>query len=134
MNAGQLCIAPDYALVHKDVKDEFLELAVSEIQKAHFSEENNNLVQIINERNFDRVINLIDPNKMYYGGTHNRKDRRIYPTIMYNVTLDDAVMQEEIFGPILPVIEYETIDEAFEIIKSIEKPLAAYLFSDSTVN
>lgn len=133
VNSGQLCIAPDYALVHKDIKDEFLELAVKEIEKAHFSVENNNFVQIINDRNFDRVLNLIDPDKVYYGGTYKREERRINPTILTNVSLDDAVMQEEIFGPILPVIEYETIDEAFEIIKEIEKPLAAYLFSDSNL-
>ncbi len=132
VNSGQLCIAPDYALVHKDVKQKFLELAVKEIEKANFSAENNNFVQIINHRNFDRVVGLIDPEKVYYGGTYDRKDRRINPTILDNVTLDDAVMQEEIFGPILPVIEFETIDEAFEIIKRIEKPLAAYLFSDSS--
>ncbi len=132
VNSGQLCIAPDYALVHKDVKQKFLELAVKEIEKANFSAENNNFVQIINHRNFDRVVGLIDPEKVYYGGTYEREDRRINPTILNNVTLDDAVMQEEIFGPILPVIEFETIDEAFEIIKRIEKPLAAYLFSDSS--
>lgn len=131
VNSGQLCIAPDYALVHKDVKEKFLQLAVKEIEKAHFSVENNNFVQIINNRNLNRVIGLIDPDKVYYGGTYDKEDRRINPTIVTNVTLDDAVMQEEIFGPILPVIEYETIDEALEIIKSIEKPLAAYLFSDS---
>ncbi|MEM1320718.1 MAG: aldehyde dehydrogenase [Bacteroidota bacterium] len=131
VNSGQLCITPDYALVHKEVKEEFLQLAVQEIEKAHISLENNNFVQIINHRNFDRVVGLIDPEKVYYGGTYNREDRRINPTILNNVSLDDAVMQEEIFGPILPVIEYETIEEAFEIIKGIEKPLAAYLFSDS---
>lgn len=133
LNSGQLCIAPDYALVHKDVKDTFLQLAVKEIEKANFSEENNNFVQIINERNFDRIVGLISPEKIYYGGTYNRDDRRISPTILNNISLDDAVMQEEIFGPILPIIEYETIDEAFQIIKEIEKPLAAYLFSDSSV-
>lgn len=131
VNSGQLCIAPDYALVHKDVKAEFLEIAVKEIEKAHFSAENNNFVQIINHRNFDRLMRLIDPEKVYYGGTADRDDRRINPTILNNVTLNDAIMQEEIFGPILPVIEYETIEEAFQIIKDIEKPLAAYLFSDS---
>lgn len=131
VNSGQLCIAPHYALVHKDVKEEFLKLAVKEIEKANFSAENNNFVQIINKRNFDRVVGLIDADKVYYGGTYDSADRRITPTILDNVSLDDAVMQEEIFGPILPVIEYETIDEAFALIKGIEKPLAAYLFSDS---
>ncbi|WP_353776992.1 aldehyde dehydrogenase family protein [Winogradskyella sp. 3972H.M.0a.05] len=132
VNSGQFCITTDYALVHKDIKDEFLKLAVQEIEKGNFSKENHNYVQIINERNFDRVINLINPDKVYYGGNYNREDRRIQPTILTDVSLNDKVMQEEIFGPILPVIEYETIDEAFEIIKRFEKPLAAYLFSDSS--
>ena len=131
INSGQFCITADYALVHKDIKDEFLKLAVKEIEKNNFSVENNNYVQIINERNFNRVVNLIDPDKVYYGGTYDQERRIIHPTILDNVSLDDAVMQEEIFGPVLPVLEYETLDEAFEIIKSFEKPLAAYLFSDS---
>ncbi|NAS29490.1 aldehyde dehydrogenase family protein [Flavobacteriaceae bacterium R38] len=130
VNSGQFCITADYALVHKDRKDEFLKLAVEEIEKHNFSIENKNFVQIINERNFDRVVKLIDPEKVYYGGTYDREKRVINPTILNNVTLDDAVMQDEIFGPVLPVIEYETLDEAFEIIKRYEKPLAAYLFSN----
>ncbi len=132
VNSGQFCITADYALVHKDIKDEFLKLAVKEIEKNNFSVEHDNYVQIINERNFDRVVGLIDQDKVYYGGTYNREKRIIDPTILNNVTLDDAVMQEEIFGPVLPVIEYETLDQAFEIIKSFEKPLAAYLFSNSS--
>ncbi|WP_424989426.1 aldehyde dehydrogenase [Flagellimonas sp.] len=132
VNSGQFCITTDYALVHKDIKEEFLKLAVEEIEKNNFSRENNNYVQIINERNFDRVVNLIDPDKVYYGGTHNREERIINPTILHHVSLEDAVMQEEIFGPVLPVIEFETIDEAFKIVKRFEKPLAAYLFSDSS--
>lgn len=118
--------------MHKGIKDEFLKYAVEEIKKNNFSRENNNYVQIINERNFDRVVNLIDPDKVYYGGKHNRDERHIEPTILNNVTLEDKVMQEEIFGPLLPVIEYETLDEAFEIIKSFEKPLSAYLFSGNS--
>ena len=129
VNSGQLCITTDYVLVHKDVKEEFLKLAIEEIEKSNFSIKNNNYVRIINERNFDRVLSLVDPEKVYYGGMSNRDERIIRPTILNNVSLDDAIMQEEIFGPLLPVIEYETIDEAFEIIKSFEKPLAAYLFT-----
>lgn len=129
VNAGQLCIAPDYALVHKSIKGKFLELAAKEIQKGNFSLKNNNLVRIINERNFDRVVGLIDPEKVYFGGSSSREERIIEPTILHNVTLDDAVMQEEIFGPILPVIEFETLDEAFALVKQMEKPLAAYIFT-----
>lgn len=131
INSGQFCITADYVLVHKDIKEEFLKLAVKEIEKNNFSIENNNYVQIINDKNFDRVVNLINPEKVYYGGTYDRDKRIIHPTILNNVSLDDAVMQEEIFGPVLPVLEYETLDEAFAIIKRFEKPLAAYLFSDS---
>lgn len=131
VNSGQFCITSDYVLVHKDIKDDFLKYAVEEIKKENFSRDNHNYVQIINERNFDRVVALIDPDKVYYGGTHNRADRHIEPTIMTDVTLDDKVMQEEIFGPLLPVIEFETLDQAFEIIKSFEKPLSAYLFTGS---
>lgn len=131
VNSGQFCITTDYVLVHRDIKEDFLKYAVEEIKKENFSRENNNYVQIINERNFDRVVNLIDPDKVYFGGGYNREDRHIEPTILNNVTLDDKVMQDEIFGPLLPVVEYETIDEAFEIVKSFEKPLSAYLFSGS---
>lgn len=132
VNSGQFCITTDYALVHKSVKKDFLKYAEEEIKKNNFSQQNSNYVQIINERNFDRLLRLINPNKVFYGGRHDRSKRWIEPTILTDVSLDDAVMQEEIFGPILPVIEFETIEEAFKIVKKFEKPLAAYLFSDST--
>lgn len=130
VNSGQLCLAPDYVLVHKNIKDRVLERMVYEIKKHNYSVENKNFVRIINERNFDRVAALIDPDKVYYGGETNREERIIQPTVMHNVSVDDAVMQDEIFGPIIAVLEYETLDEAFEIIKSFEKPLAGYLFSN----
>ena len=131
LNSGQLCLAPDYVLVHKSIKSKVLERIVHEIKKHNYSVENQNFVRIINERNFDRVVSLIDPEKIHFGGKTNRAERTIEPTVLNNVTLGDDVMQDEIFGPILPVVEYETIDEAFEIIKSFEKPLAAYLFSNN---
>ena len=131
INSGQLCLAPDYVLVHKSIKDRVLERIVHEIKKHKYSVENKNFVRIINERNFDRVSSLIDPEKVYYGGETDREERFIQPTVMHNVSLDDAVMQDEIFGPIIAVLEYETLDEAFEIVKSYEKPLAAYLFSNN---
>ena len=131
VNSGQLCLAPDYVLVHKSIKDRVLDRMVHEIKKHNYSVENHNFVRIINERNFDRVAALIDPEKVYYGGETNREERVIQPTVMHNVSVDDAVMQDEIFGPIIAVLEYETLDEAFEIVKSFEKPLAAYLFSNN---
>lgn len=131
VNSGQLCIAPDYILVHNKVKDKFLEAAKQEIIKANYSDSNNNFVQIINNRNFDRILNLIDKKKVYHGGTYDREDRRIEPTILHNITTKDPIMQEEIFGPLLPVIGYDTIDEAFKIIKEMEKPLAGYVYTRS---
>ena len=133
VNSGQLCIATDYALVHKDIKKAFLECVVAEIKKSNFSDENHNYVQMINERNFDRVVNMIDPEKVYYGGQYDRATRYIEPTVLNDVTLEDEVMQDEIFGPILPVIEYDTIDEAFALINRYEKPLSAYLFSNDSM-
>mgnify|MGYP001795455440 CR=1 FL=1 len=102
---------------------------VHEIEKLDYSVERGNFTRIINERNFDRVAGLIDPEKVFYGGDSNRSERVIQPTIVHNVSLDDPIMQDEIFGPIIAVLEYETLDEAFDIIRQMEKPLAGYLFS-----
>lgn len=129
VNAGQFCITADYVLVPKSKKTDFLKLAKAEIEKSNFSLENNNYVQIINERNFDRVASMIDKKKVYCGGEINRDHRMIEPTIMHNVTPKDAVMQDEIFGPILPVLTYDSIEEAYDIIRSIPKPLAAYIYT-----
>ncbi len=129
VNSGQLCLAPDYVLAHRSVKQRVLDRLVHEIKKHDYSVSNGNFVRIINERNFDRVAALIDPQKVYFGGGTNREERVIEPTVLHNVSLDDAVMQDEVFGPILSVIEYETLDEAFEIVRDYEKPLAAYLFT-----
>lgn len=129
INSGQLCLAPDYVLVHKSIKDRVLERMVDEIEKHDYSVERGNFVQIINERNFDRVAGLIDTDKVYYGGETDRQRRIIYPTIMHNVSIDDPIMQDEIFGPIIAVLEYENLDEAFDIVRQLEKPLAGYLFS-----
>lgn len=132
-NSGQLCIAPDYILVHKEIKEEFLKAVVQEIKKSNYSQENNNFVKIINERNFDRLINLIDKDKIYFGGNNNRDERWIEPTILVDVKKEDKIMQEEIFGPLLPIIDYENLDQAFEFIKEFEKPLAAYLYSNDKI-
>ncbi len=131
LNAGQICITPDYVLVQKSIKEKFLTQVVAEIKKQNYAIENGNFVQIINDKNFDRVISLIDQKKVYYGGNSSKKTRFIEPTILTNVSTNDTVMQEEIFGPILPVIEYDTIDEAFAMIQKFKKPLSAYLFSNN---
>lgn len=129
INSGQLCLTVDYVLVHKSIKDQVLERMVHEIEKHDYSVEHGNFTRIINERNFDRVVALIDQEKVYYGGDADRETRVIQPTIVTDVTLDDPIMQDEIFGPVIAVLEYETLDEAFDIIHQMEKPLAGYLFS-----
>lgn len=131
LNAGQACTAPDFFMVDKVIKQQFLELAKQEIIKANYSVENDNYVQIVDRKNYDRVMALIDPGKVYFGGKTNEKDRIIEPTILDNVSFDDAIMQEEIFGPILPVIEYDNIDEILGKVKALPKPLACYIYTES---
>lgn len=129
LNAGQTCIAPDYVLLPLSMKDEFLRLAKKEIEQASYSVENGNYVRIINDKNVERLKNLIDPNKIYFGGEVTEEKRIIQPTLMQDVTFGDTVMQEEIFGPILPVITYNSLDEVISEIKKREKPLSCYIFT-----
>ena len=92
--------------------------------------ENNLYGHIINEKHFERLCGLIDKNKCIFGGSSNKESLKIEPTILDNVTLEDAVMKEEIFGPILPILTFDDMDDAVKTIKSFEKPLALYLFSN----
>lgn len=132
LNAGQTCVAPDYILVDEKVKDSFLDSLQSYIQKFNYHSESENYTQIINQRNFDRLVNLIDQEKVYFGGKTDAAKRYIEPTIMLDVTWNDKVMQEEIFGPILPVLTFKNFNEALLQIAAYEKPLSAYLFSDNS--
>ena len=131
LNAGQTCIAPDYVLVEETIKPSFLKEIVRELKKTNYCIVNENYVQIINDRNFERLKKLIDPNKIYYGGKTDKTERLIYPTILDNCTFDDLVMQEEIFGPILPIISFTSLDEALAKVKEREKPLSCYVFTSS---
>ena len=133
LNAGQTCIAPDYILVHKSIEKEFLAALKLEIEQT-FSNENSsaeNYVQIINQRNFDRLKKLIDSEKLYFGGQLEVDNRYIAPTIIQNVSFDDVIMQDEIFGPILPVISFTELDDAILQVKTRPKPLSLYLYSKS---
>lgn len=132
MNAGQTCVAPDYVYVQENIKTEFLEKLTAEIKKRAYSETATHYCQIINERNFDRLEKMIDPKKVIIGGETNREKRYIAPTVMDNVTWDDVVMQEEIFGPILPILSFQHLNEAVEKVTQGEKPLAAYIFSNQS--
>jgi len=131
LNAGQTCIAPDYVLVPQALEQRFLELAKKEIEKENFSIQNGNYVQIINKKNVNRLANLLDREKVYFGGNYDEQTRIFEPTIMHHVNFNDQVMQEEIFGPILPVITYESLDAAIAKIKEREKPLSCYIFTSS---
>lgn len=132
LNAGQTCVAPDYILVDEKVKDSFLDSLKSYIQKFNYQPDSEHYTKIINDRNYDRLVKLIDHDKIFFGGKTDSITRYIEPTILQNVTWDDAVMQEEIFGPILPVLTFKNFNEALLQIAAHEKPLSAYLFSDSS--
>ncbi len=129
LNAGQTCIATDYVLVHQSVEAKFLEACKAEIEKANYAFENDNYVQIINDKNFERLVSLIDTDKVYYGGNTDASQRFIQPTILQNVTFEDTVMQDEIFGPILPVITYQDLSEAIQKVQQLPKPLSCYVFT-----
>ncbi|WP_413533546.1 aldehyde dehydrogenase family protein [Empedobacter brevis] len=131
LNGGQTCIAPDYLLVEESIKDKFLQLLKEKIEENAYTEDADHYTSIINKRNYDRILNLIDSDKMFYGGKHNKNKLYIEPTILNDVNYKDAVMQEEIFGPVLPVISFTNYDETLEKIIEGEKPLAAYLFTNN---
>lgn len=137
INAGQTCVAPDYFLVHEAVEQRF----VTELERsfrAYYGDDAltcDEWPRIINRHHFDRVKGLIESrnprSSVAFGGRCDEKTLRIEPTCLRNVSLDDPVMQEEIFGPIVPIMTYRTIDEALAIVRTFEKPLAAYVFSES---
>ena len=129
LNGGQTCVAPDYLLVEESVKPRLMELLKQKLTAFDYHDGAEHYVSIINRRNFDRVVGLIDPSKVVYGGAHNESTLYIEPTILDRVTWEDAVMQEEIFGPVLPVLSYTDFGGTLREIIRREKPLAAYLFT-----
>jgi len=131
LNAGQTCIAPDYVIVDRYIEEKFMALCKDEIEKEQFSFDNGNYTQIINDRYLKRLQGMIDHSKLYYGGKVNREQRYIEPTILKNITFDDAVMKEEIFGPILPIIPYDNLEVAIDQVRKLSKPLSCYVFTRS---
>lgn len=132
LNCGQTCVAPDYILCEKSVKNAFLEAVKAEIKK-QFKKNyltNKEYGKIVNERHFDRILGLIDPKKVVVGGNSDRASLKIEPTVLDNVTWEDAVMQEEIFGPIMPILTYESVDEVIRTVNSHDRPLALYVFAE----
>ena len=132
LNAGQTCIAPDYVLVDATIKDKFLAAIKKYIEKSDYHVDNDNYTQIINEKNLDRLNDLINEDKIFIGGKGNKEERVIPPTVLTNVAYTDKVMQEEIFGPIMPILTFDTIDEAIERVKKFEKPLSFYVFTKNS--
>ena len=133
LNCGQTCVAPDYIYCERSVKDKLLKEIKKQIQKQFGKQplDREDYGKIINEKHFDRILELIDQEKVIHGGQSDRSALRIEPTVMDNVTFGDAVMQEEIFGPVMPVLTYDSIDEVIRNINSMPNPLALYIFTGS---
>lgn len=131
LNSGQTCVAPDYLLLQSDVKEEFIKYLKETIALFYTNEplQNDSYTNIINEKHFNRLVNLIKGEKIVHGGDIDRENLKIEPTILDKITLDSPIMKEEIFGPILPIITFDDIEEAENIILQGEKPLALYLFT-----
>ena len=132
LNCGQTCVAPDYVVCHSSVKDAFVEELCKQIRK-QFGEnilQNTEYGRIVNKKHFDRISALIDNSKVVFGGEKSQEALKIVPTVMDNVTWDDAVMQEEIFGPVLPILTFENYEELYSLFANKPKPLALYIFSE----
>lgn len=133
LNCGQTCVAPDFVLCHEAVKDRFVQAVRKEIVR-QFGDTplaNVDYGRIVNEKHFDRLLGLIDAEKVVHGGESNRNALRIAPTVMDGVSWNDAIMQEEIFGPIMPILAYDSFDDVYELLADKAKPLALYLFSSN---
>ncbi|EJQ42559.1 hypothetical protein IEE_03913 [Bacillus cereus BAG5X1-1] len=132
LNAGQTCVAPDYMYVHSSVKEQLIEALRHEIaeQYGKAALQNDNYVRIVSERHFERLCTFLQDGKPVIGGNYKKETLHIEPTVLTNVTWQSAVMEDEIFGPILPIIEYDKIEEVIETIQHHPKPLALYVFSE----
>ncbi len=133
LNCGQTCVAPDYIYCHRSVRDRLIKEMQKQIRKQFGKKplDNKDYGKIINEKHFDRILGLIDKEKVVFGGNCDRDALRIEPTVMDNVTFSDAVMQEEIFGPVMPVLTFDSLDEVIRNVNAMPHPLALYLFTSS---
>ncbi len=132
INCGQTCIAPDYFYVHESKKDDLIQAIKKQIVSMYGQDLSKvaHYPRMIHERAAERVVGLIDFSKVIYGGKYNIEQRFIEPTIIDNVSVDDKIMQEEIFGPLFPILTYTSIKEVISYVKSKEKPLAMYYFGN----
>jgi len=132
INAGQTCIAPDYILIQERMKNHFIDFLKNEITNAYGENPKNSqdFARIINEKNWHRLVSMIEPEKVIFGGDTDIDDCYISPTFIEENNLDSELMREEIFGPLLPIITYKDENEIDKIISRYEKPLALYVFTD----
>lgn len=133
LNCGQTCVAPDYILCHHSIREPLLAAIRAEILRQYGATPlgDPEYGKIVNKKHFQRICGLIDPSKVVYGGESCAETLQIAPTILDNVTFEDAVMQEEIFGPLMPILTYSSTEEAIEIVNRGQKPLALYLFTEN---
>ena len=141
INNGQVCIAPDYILIHENIKNKFIKLVINNIKKFYGDNVNNSesYCRIVNKNHFKRLKNLIDDSlkknsKILYGGKTDSNENYIEPTLIENIDKDSKIFNEEIFGPILPIFTFTKIDEAIRFINKKNKPLALYIFSSDNKN
>lgn len=136
MNAGQTCVAPDYVIIDNTVKMKFVKALQATIQEFYGAqiEQSEDFGRIVNDNHFNRLVNIIEDSRqqVIYGGESNADELFVAPTIILDPKLSDSVMQQEIFGPILPIIGYDTFNEVYDIVEQYEKPLALYLFTEDS--
>ena len=130
LNAGQTCIAPDYVVIHESIKEDFIKLCQQEIEKAQYRFDNHNYVQIISDKHFTRLSEFLKEGTIAIGGNTDATSRYIAPTLITTIGFDSPIMQEEIFGPILPIISYTDLNSIIAEIKAKEKPLSCYVFTE----
>lgn len=136
MNAGQTCVAPDYILVHKSIKEALVCALISNIKEMYGQNplKNQSYAKIINQHHFHRLTAFIQPQDILFGGTFDLDTLKIAPTLLSTPNFDSEIMQEEIFGPLLPILTFESLDEVVGTLKQLERPLALYLFTTNKQN
>lgn len=132
LNCGQTCVAPDYILSHSSVKDKLRECLKAEIKRQYGDDYRNNPLycKIITQCHFQRITGLIDHSKVVIGGNWDAASQKIEPTVMDNVTWEDAIMGEEIFGPVLPILTFDNMEDAIDTVNAHDKPLALYIYAE----
>ncbi len=131
LNAGQTCVAPDYLIVHSDIKQKLIEKIIfySKVFWGENALKSDKYPKIINKKNFERILSILKGTNIIYGGRYDEKNLKIEPTYIIDVSMSDLIMQEEIFAPILPIIEYKNLKDIYNIVEYNKNPLAMYVFS-----